>query len=428
MPHKIAIVGLGYVGLPLAVELSHAYDVIGFDIQREKIALYKEGIDPTKEIGNEKLQAAAVQFTYDETLLTSCNMYIVTVPTPIHLDKTPNLEPLIGACEIISRHLCKGDIVVFESTVYPGTTEEICVPILEAQSNLQFEQDFSVGYSPERINPGDKNNSLRTILKIVSASDEASLTVLQEIYGSIIDAGLHIAPSIRVAEAAKIIENAQRDINIAFMNELSMIFNKMNIDTNEVLEAAGTKWNFLPFTPGLVGGHCIGVDPYYFLYKAEVLGCKSKIIAAGRQVNDGLAHYIVENFTKQFFTKYPQKTTRKVGVLGVTFKENCPDTRNSKVIDIITELQQYGFDLHIYDPYADAKETVCEYGIELCSFDDLQKLDALIVAVKHDVFLEAFPVETLHTHFSTDSKLLFDLKHLYNRHDLTVQDFDVWSL
>ncbi|MBM7699187.1 nucleotide sugar dehydrogenase [Kurthia huakuii] len=428
MQHTIAVVGLGYVGLPLAVELSHVYNVVGFDIQHEKIALYKEGIDPTKEIGDEKLQASRVQFTSELQHLTACNIFIVTVPTPIHVDKTPNLEPLVSACELIGKNLTIGDIVIFESTVYPGTTEEICVPLLAQHSSLTFGKDFAVAYSPERINPGDKNNDLRNILKIVSASDDATLAVVRELYSSIIDAGLHVAPSIRVAEAAKVIENAQRDINIAFMNELSIIFNKMNIDTNEVLEAAGTKWNFLPFTPGLVGGHCIGVDPYYFLYKAEVLGCQSKIISAGRQVNDGLAHYIVENFTKQFFSNYSQQEARKVGVLGITFKENCPDTRNSKVIDIIVELQQYGFDLQIYDPYADAQEVVREYGIELCSFDELQTLDALIIAVKHDVFLDAFPLETLASHFSENSHLIFDLKNLYNRRELEAQGYDVWNL
>jgi len=335
---KISVVGLGYVGLPLAIELAKKYDVIGFDINTKKIEKYINGIDVTKEVGDEAIKNTRVYFTSDESKLRSCKFHIVAVPTPINSDKTPNLNPVINASKIIGKNLTKGSIVVYESTVYPGTTEEICIPILEKESGLKFGIDFKVGYSPERINPGDKIHTLTKIVKVVSGSDEEALEIISEVYGSIIEAGIHKAESIKVAEAAKVIENSQRDINIAFMNELSMVFNKMGINTKAVLEAAGTKWNFLKFTPGLVGGHCIGVDPYYFIYKAEQLGYHSQIILAGRKINDDMAKYVADNIIKMLIKADLPVKGAKVAILGITFKENCPDVRNTKAIDISKEL------------------------------------------------------------------------------------------
>lgn len=358
---KISVVGLGYVGFPLLIELAKTYDVIGYDVNVDKITSYRDGIDVTNEVGNEATKESTAVFSSNEQDLKESRFHIVAVPTPINQDKTPNLTPIIEASKTVARNLMKGSIVVYESTVYPGTTEEICVPILEEHSGLKYGEDFKVGYSPERINPGDKINTLTEIVKIVSGSDKESLKTIYEVYNAIIDAGIHQAHNIKVAEAAKVIENAQRDINIAFMNELSVVFNKMNINTNDVLEAAGTKWNFLNFNPGLVGGHCIGVDPYYFMYKAEELGYHSQIIAAGRKINDEMGKHVASNVIKQLILSGQNVKGAKVAILGFTFKENVPDVRNTKVIDIIDELKEYGVNVIVYDPVADKNDAQSTY-------------------------------------------------------------------
>ena len=360
---KVALVGLGYVGMPIAVAFAKKIDVIGFDLNKEKVNLYKNGIDPTKEVGDKVIGDTSVMFTSDENDLDKAKFFIVAVPTPVNDDHTPDLTPVEGASQIVGRHLSSGSVVVFESTVYPGVTEEICVPILERESGLVCGKDFKVGYSPERINPGDKIHRLETITKIVSGMDDETLDTVAKVYELVVDAGVHRAESIRVAEAAKVIENSQRDINIAFMNELSIIFNKMGIDTKAVLEAAGTKWNFLNFRPGLVGGHCIGVDPYYLTYKAEELGYHSQIILSGRRINDDMGKYVAENLVKNLIRADKRVRDARVALLGFTFKENCPDTRNTRVIDIVNELREYGIHPVIADPVADAEEAKREYDI-----------------------------------------------------------------
>ena len=339
---KLSVVGLGYVGLPLAVAFSKNIDVIGYDISKEKIELYKSGIDPTNEIGNEGVRNSKVFFTNDETKLKDCNFHIVAVPTPTTNDKTPDLRPVIGASEVVGRNLSKGSIVVYESTVYPGVTEEICVPILERESGLKCGQDFKVGYSPERINPGDKVHRLENIVKIVSGMDDETLDIVAKVYELVIEAGVYRAENIKVAEAAKLIENCQRDVMISFVNELAMIFNNMNIDTKAVIDAAGSKWNFIKMNPGLVGGHCIGVDPYYLIHRAKEIGIESQVISASRRINDGMAKYVVENTIKSLIKANKKVNGAKVALLGVTFKEDCPDTRNTKVVDIINEVKEYG--------------------------------------------------------------------------------------
>lgn len=353
---KISLVGLGYVGMPIAVAFARKVNVIGYDLNQKKIELYKSGIDPTNEVGNDVIKNTTVEFTADETKLREAKFHIVAVPTPVNADHTPDLTPVEGASEILGRNLTKGSIVVFESTVYPGVTEDICVPILEKESGLKCGVDFKIGYSPERINPGDKVHRLETIKKIVSGMDAETLDTVAKVYEIVVEAGVHRAESIKVAEAAKVIENSQRDINIAFMNELSIIFNKMGIDTKSVLEAAGTKWNFLKFYPGLVGGHCIGVDPYYLTYKAEELGYHSQIILAGRRINDDMGKYVAENCVKHLIKAEKHVKGAKVAILGFTFKENCPDTRNSKIYDIVRELREYGIEPVISDPVADSDE------------------------------------------------------------------------
>lgn len=424
---KISVVGLGYVGLPLCVEFSKYMDVVGFDINKEKINTYKKGIDVTKEVGDDALKNSTSEFTYDESKLKDCKFHIIAVPTPINQDKTPNLLPVTGATEIVARNLVKGSIVVYESTVYPGTTEEICIPILEKVSGLKYGIDFKVGYSPERINPGDKKNMLTNIVKIVSGCDNDSLDIIANVYETIIKAGIYRAPNIKVAEAAKVIENSQRDINIAFMNELAIVFNSMGIDTNEVLKAAKTKWNFLDFKPGLVGGHCIGVDPYYFVYKAEELGYHSQIILSGRKINDGMGKYVVENTIKKLINSNKLVKGSKIGILGITFKENCQDTRNSKVIDIIDELEEYGIEVLVYDPLADARETFREYNIKLCNYEDLKNLDAIIVSVCHDEF-KKLSLDDLLTMYNDTEKVLIDVKGLYNINEATEKGMVYWSL
>lgn len=383
---KMSLIGLGYVGMPIAVAFATKIDVIGFDVNKAKINQYKAGIDPTKEVGNEVIKNTTVEFTSDEEKLREAKFHIVAVPTPVNADHTPDLTPVKSASHTLGRNLTKGSIVVYESTVYPGVTEDICVPILEQESGLKCGVDFKVGYSPERINPGDKKHRLNTIVKIVSGMDEEALDIIAKVYELVVDAGVYRAECIKVAEAAKVIENSQRDINIAFMNELSIIFNKMGIDTNSVLKAAGTKWNFLNFRPGLVGGHCIGVDPYYLTYKAEELGYHSQIILSGRKINDDMGKYVAENTVKKMIKANKQINRSKVAIFGITFKENCPDVRNTKVIDIIKELEEYGIEVKVVDPVADKEGLLHEYKINICNMDDIKDIDAAIFAVIHEEF------------------------------------------
>lgn len=424
---KVSVIGLGYVGIPLAVEFAKHVDVIGFDINKDKVNGYINGNDVTKEVGDQELKKTTVEFTYDETKLRQSKFHIVAVPTPINSDKTPDLKPVIGATKTVARNLTKGSVVVYESTVYPGTTEEICIPILEEISGLKYGEDFKVGYSPERINPGDKVNRLTTIIKIVSGCDKETLDVISNVYEIIIEAGVYKAESIKVAEAAKVIENSQRDINIAFMNELSMVFNKMNIDTQAVLRAAGTKWNFLNFKPGLVGGHCIGVDPYYFIYKAEELGYHSQIILSGRMINDGMAKYVAENTIKSLIKAEKQIKGSRVALMGLTFKENCPDTRNTKVIEIIRELEEYGVEVIAFDPVADKHETWNEYGLNLENKEELKDLDAIICAVAHDEFKD-IELKQLEGMYRKGKQVLIDIKGLYNRGDAEERGMIYWRL
>lgn len=383
---KISLVGLGYVGMPIAVAFAKKADVIGFDVNKEKVELYKKGIDPTKEVGDEVIKNTTVDFTSDEKRLKEAKFHIVAVPTPVNSDHTPDLTPVKSASRTVGRNLTKGSIVVFESTVYPGVTEDICIPTLEKESGLKCGVDFKVGYSPERINPGDKVHRLETIVKVVAGMDEESLDIIAKVYELVVDAGVHRAESIKVAEAAKVIENSQRDINIAFMNELSIIFNKMDIDTKAVLKAAGTKWNFLKFFPGLVGGHCIGVDPYYLTYKAEQLGYHSQIILSGRKINDDMGKYIAENTVKKMIKANKQIKGSKVAIFGFTFKENCPDVRNTKVVDIIKELEEYGVEIKVIDPVADKEDLWSEYQIDPCDAKEVKDVDAVIFAVPHEQF------------------------------------------
>ena len=413
---KISLVGLGYVGMPIAVAFSEQADVIGFDINEEKIACYLRGVDPTHEVGDEGVAGCSVEFTADETRLKEAKFHIVAVPTPVREDHTPDLGPVEGASRILGRNLTKGSIVVYESTVYPGVTEEICVPILEKESGLKCGMDFKIGYSPERINPGDKVHRLETIVKIVSGMDRETLEEIAGVYGLVVKAGVHRAGSIRVAEAAKVIENSQRDINIAFMNELSIIFNRMGIDTKAVLEAAGTKWNFLNFRPGLVGGHCIGVDPYYLTYRAEQLGYHSQIILSGRRINDDMGKYVAESLIKSLIRADIPVKNAGVAVLGFTFKENCPDTRNTKVIDIVKELREYGIEPLIADPQADAAEAERLYGISFVEMEEIRDVDAVILAVSHKEFEKLSP-DTLKGFYKKEAarRVLADIKGMLDR-------------
>lgn len=425
---KIAVIGLGYVGLPLAIELAKVYDVVGFDVNREKLDIYISGVDVTEEVGDQAIQETTMKFTNDEADLKDCKFHIVAVPTPINSDKTPNLDPIIGASEIIGRNLTAGSIVVYESTVYPGTTEEICIPILEDVSKLKFGKDFKVGYSPERINPGDKVNTLTKIIKIVSGSDEDALREISKVYSHIIEAGVHEAQSIKVAEAAKVIENSQRDINIAFMNELAIVFDKMNIDTKAVLEAAGTKWNFLNFTPGLVGGHCIGVDPYYFTYKAEQLGYHSQIILAGRKVNDNMGKHVANSIIKQLIQANINVNEAKIGFFGLTFKENVADVRNTKVIDILKELDDFGVDYLVHDPHAEPDDVKHEFDIELVDEASMKDLDCVVMAVPHDYYKNTYTVDHISTLFRADNKVFIDIKGIYDRKACEAAGMKYWSL
>ena len=412
---KLSVVGLGYVGMPLAVTFAEKeINVIGFDLNKEKVNKYLNGEDPTDEIGSERLKKlTTIEFTSDETKIREAKFHIVAVPTPVGKHNIPDLFPVESASRVVGRNLVKGSYVVFESTVYPGVTEDICVPILEKESGLKCGIDFKVGYSPERINPGDKVHTLENITKITSGMDEVSSEVIAQVYESIIKAGVHRASSIKVAEAAKVIENSQRDVNIAFVNELAMIFDKMNIDTQEVLEAAGTKWNFLPFRPGLVGGHCIGVDPYYLTYKSEEVGYKSKLISSGREINNEIPKFVVEKTVRMLIDNDIKVKNANVLVLGLTFKEDCPDLRNSKVVDIVEGLKSYGMNITIFDPVAEKEEAKREYGLEILNkLENIEKVDVIIGAVKHKEFSE-FSIEKLYK--ERQEKILLDLKGIFNK-------------
>ena len=427
---KLSLIGLGYVGMPIAVAFANKINVIGYDLNSHKIDLYKKGIDPTREVGNKVIGKTTVEFTSDETKLREAKFHIVAVPTPVNDDHTPDLTPVKAAAQILGRNLTEGSIVVFESTVYPGVTEDVCMPILERESGLKCGIDFKIGYSPERINPGDKVHRLETIKKIVSGMDEKTLDIVSQVYELVVEAGVYKAESIKVAEAAKVIENSQRDINIAFMNELSIIFNKMNIDTKSVLKAAGTKWNFLKFEPGLVGGHCIGVDPYYLTYRAEELGYHSQIILSGRRINDDMGKYVAENLVKNLIKADISVKNARVGILGFTFKENCPDTRNTRVIDIVKELKEYGIFPVIYDPIADRKETKKEYDIVLSDTKDLKDMDAVILAVAHKDFMNISrnQMDLLYNKNSFKKKVFLDIKGLMDRKEYEKKGYIYWRL
>jgi UDP-N-acetyl-D-galactosamine dehydrogenase len=427
---KMSIIGLGYVGLPISIAFSRLVSVIGFDINEDRIQLYREGIDPTNEVGNKAVKSSAIEFTFDETKLQEARFHIVAVPTPVRCDKTPDLTPLKNACATLGRNLVSNSIVVFESTVYPGVTEDICVPILEETSGLKCGIDFKVGYSPERINPGDKEHRLENIIKVVSGMDDETLDIIARVYELVVDVGVHRANSIMVAEAAKVIENAQRDINIAFMNELSIIFNKIGIDTKAILEAAGTKWNFLRFYPGLVGGHCIGVDPYYLTYKAEQIGYHSQVILAGRRINDGMGKYVAENLIKLLARAEIHIAGAKVAVLGFTFKENCPDTRNTRVIDIVDELNEYGVSSIIADPVADKEEAMHEYGVSILGLDEVSGVDAVVIAVGHAEFLSlnSDDFDNMYEETDVSRRVLIDVKGILSKEEFSSMGYRYWRL
>lgn len=425
---RLAVVGLGYVGLPLAVALARHFDVIGFDVSQARIAELQSGRDRTGEVEGEALAASRLRFSADAEDLAEARLIIIAVPTPIDEHRKPDLGPMEKASATVAGHIRKGSVVVYESTVYPGVTEEICVPILERLSQLAFGRDFAVGYSPERINPGDKVHTVDKIVKVVAASSGAALELLARVYGSVVTAGIHKAPSIRVAEAAKVIENTQRDLNIALMNELSLIFDRLGIDTLDVLEAAGTKWNFLPFRPGLVGGHCIGVDPYYLTYKAEEVGYRPEVILAGRRINDLMGRRVAQKAIKLLSRAGINPSEARVGIFGLTFKENVPDLRNSRVPDIIAELADYGVRVLVHDPLADAAESLREYGLSLTPEAEMRNLDAAVFAVGHDAFAALSPAETLGFFSGRAAPLLLDLKGLWTRADAEAAGFTYWRL
>ncbi len=425
---KIAVIGLGYVGLPLAVEFGKHRPVLGFDINTDRIADLNKGIDNTLEVTQKQLNDAKhLQFSHQPEALRQCQVFIITVPTPVDKANRPDMTPLVKASETVGKHMTKGAVVIYESTVYPGATEEVCVPVLERLSGMRFNVDFYCGYSPERINPGDKVNTLTTIKKITSGSTPTVADVVDALYAQIITAGTWKAGSIKVAEAAKVIENSQRDLNIAFVNELSVIFERIGIDTLEVLEAAGSKWNFLPFRPGMVGGHCIGVDPYYLTHKAEELGYHPQVILAGRRINDNMARYAARNVIKRMLQNGVDVARSTVGVLGITFKEDCPDIRNSKVADLVKELQQWGTNVVVMDPWADPAEVEHEYGIELGTIDTSSQVDALVVAVSHHQF-RGLSMAELRAFCRTNQPVLADIKSIYNRHEAIAAGFSVFRL
>ncbi len=429
---SISLVGLGYVGMPIAVAFADkGIKVIGYDLNSAKIELYKSGVDPTNEVGDEAIKNTTVEFTSDETKLKEAKFHIVAVPTPVNTDHTPDLTPVIGASEILGRNLTKGSIVVYESTVYPGVTEDVCIPILERESGLKCGNDFKIGYSPERINPGDKVHRLENIHKIVSGMDEESLEEIKAVYDIVIEVGTYPVSTIKTAEAVKVVENSQRDINIAFMNELAMVFDRMGIDTNEVVDGMNTKWNALGFRPGLVGGHCIGVDPYYFTYEAEKLGYHSQIILNGRIVNDGMGAFVADAAIKKMIAAGQAPKKSKVAILGLTFKENCPDTRNSKVDDIIKTLNSYGIEPIVVDPWASERDAMHEYGVTLTDLSDVSEVDCVIVAVAHDEFkaLSLDDIKALYNSALADNeKVLIDVKGLYSVKDLDASNLSYWRL
>ncbi|MEG2173303.1 MAG: nucleotide sugar dehydrogenase [Desulfovibrionaceae bacterium] len=424
----VAVVGLGYVGLPLAVAFSRNLDVIGFDISQSRIDALRAGHDRTNEVDDTALRSARIDYTAHPEDLAKAGVIIVAVPTPIDGHRNPDITPVTGASRTVGRHMSKGCVVVYESTVYPGLTEEICVPILEQESGLRHGIDFSVGYSPERINPGDKVHTLETIIKIVAGANAPTTTLLADLYGSVVVAGIHRASSIRVAEAAKVIENTQRDLNIALMNELAIIFDKMGIDTLEVLEAAGTKWNFLPFRPGLVGGHCIGVDPYYLTFKAEEIGYHPEVILAGRRINDNMGKYIAECTVKRLIKRGKRVNGARVGILGFTFKENVPDLRNTRVIDVVHELRDYDLEVLVHDPQADPAEARHEYGQELVHLDKLVNLDVLLLAVGHASYTMLNPQDLLARFATPEQATLLDIKGFFNPQALQAAGIDYWRL
>lgn len=427
---KIALVGLGYVGMPIAVAFAKRADVIGFDLNEEKIKAYKSGIDPTKEVGDEAIAKTTVEFTADAAKLQEAKFHIVAVPTPINLDKTPDLYPVESASRILGKNLTKGSIVVYESTVYPGVTEDVCVPILEEESGLKCGIDFKVGYSPERINPGDKVHRLENIKKIVSGMDAEALEEIASVYELVIEAGVHRAGSIKVAEAAKVVENSQRDINIAFINELAMAFDKMGIDTTEVIDAMNTKWNALGFRPGLVGGHCIGVDPYYFIYEAEKLGYHSRLISAGRQINDDMPSFVGDNIIKQLVLANKQVKQSKVVFFGATFKENCPDVRNSKVMEIVKYLAQFGISPVLVDPMADAKEVERTYHYPLSGREEAYDADCVVLAVAHEEFKNR-TITQWDAHFKdcpVNEKVIIDIKSILDKNQMLEMGYQYWRL
>lgn len=427
---KISLVGLGYVGMPIAVAFAKKVKVIGYDLNEEKINLYKNGIDPTKEVGDDAIKTTTVEFTSDETKLREAKFHIVAVPTPVNQDKTPDLSPVEGASQILGRNLTKGSIVVFESTVYPGVTEDICVPILEKESGLKCGTDFKVGYSPERINPGDKVHTLPNIRKIVSGMDAESLEEIKNVYDLVIEVGTYPVSTIKTAEAIKVVENSQRDINIAFMNELAMVFDRMGIDTNEVVDGMNTKWNALGFRPGLVGGHCIGVDPYYFTYEAEKLGYHSQIVLAGRKVNDGMGEFVADAAIKQMILAGKTVRDAKVVILGLTFKENCPDTRNSKVADIINRLKEYGVCPVVVDPWANERDALFEYGVKLTDFEAVNYADCVIIAVAHKEFKDKglSGIRKLFNNNEMRNNIIIDVKGIFSIQELKNAEVIYWRL
>ena len=424
---EVAVVGLGYVGLPLAVEFGRQRRTIGYDLSGSKVESYKRYVDPTGEVSVNDLRASShLIVTTDAAELSQADYIVVAVPTPVDLAHQPDFASLVGASETVGKHMKRGTVVIYESTVYPGATEEICIPVLEKYSGMKWKEDFSVGFSPERINPGDKQHTLTTILKVVAGDNEDTLEKIAKLYESIISAGVYRASSIKVAEAAKVIENTQRDLNIALMNELAIIFNRLGIDTLEVLQAAGTKWNFLPFRPGLVGGHCIGVDPYYLTHKAEMIGYIPQVILAGRRINDSMAKFIAEQTIKQIIKADINVRGARINVLGLSFKENCPDLRNSKVADLISELQSYGIEIHVHDPVADAEEARHEYGLNLESWEKLPCADAIIVAVSHREFLDR-PLSDFQEKIS-DKGCFIDVKSQFDQAALQKAGINVWRL
>ena len=428
---KVSLVGLGYVGMPIAVAFARKVDVIGFDVNEHKIALYQKGVDPTHEVGDDAIKETSVQFTSDPEMLKQAKFHIVAVPTPVKSDKTPDLYPVEAASTLLGRNLTKGSIVVYESTVYPGVTEDICVPILEKESGLKCGVDFKIGYSPERINPGDKVHTLQTIVKIVSGMDEETLDIVAKMYELVVDAGVYRAESIKVAEAAKIIENSQRDVNIAFVNELAMMFDKMGVNTHAALDAAASKWNFIKYNPGLVGGHCIGVDPYYLTYRAEQLGVTSKIIAASRAINDSMGAYVGEAIVKALIDADKKVKNARVAIFGFTFKEDCPDTRNTKIVDIVHKLNEYGIDPILVDPVGDPDEIQREYGLRLHPISEVKEMDAVVIAVSHDCYRQMGPEDFKRFYRPCDdgSRPVFvDVKGIYSPCDVRASGYEYWRL